>query len=129
MSDGQMASPTARLPSSDGYENAKWKAVVPPATQVGPPKLTRAPKLESHADPVPVVAPAVAQMPHLIPMPGMDVEEDNVFEDPKSEIFAEKANTSHETNSDVMDISDSDNNEEDIKEEVCFPVFSNLIKI
>ena len=114
-----MASPTARLPSSDGFEqNAKWKAVVPPATQVGPPKLTRAPNIETHADPLPVIAPAVAQMPLLIPMPGMDIDEDSVFEDAETKFVIKKADTSHETYSDVMDISDSDNNEDIIQEEV-----------
>ena len=119
-----MASPTARLPSSDGFEqNAKWKAVVPPATQVGPPKLTRAPNMESHADP----APAVAQMPHLIPMPGMDIEEDSVFDDNEIKMGLEEANASQEINSDIMDISDSDNNEETNEEQVYSSKLSKLI--
>ena len=123
-----MASPTARLPSSDGFEqNAKWKAVVPPATQVGPPKLTRAPNMESHADPAPVIVPAVAQMPHLIPMPGMDIEEDSVFDDAEIKTGLEEANARQEINSDFMDISDSDNNEEINKDQVIF--FSKLLKL
>ena len=116
-----MTTPTPRLPSFDGNlvelncssnGEAKWKAVVPPATQVGPPKLTRAPKMETHADPV--VAP-VAQMPHLIPMPGMDVNDDSVFDD--SEISSIKQenmdNTSQDIHSDGMDISDADEYKEE----------------
>ena len=52
-------------------------------------------------------------MPHLIPMPGMDVKEEDVFLD-ENEVKTENADP--EVLSDGMDISDSDEyDEEEVK--------------
>ena len=52
-------------------------------------------------------------MPHLIPMPGMDVKEEDVFLD---ENEVKKENADPDVLSDGMDISDSDEyDEEEVK--------------